>query len=209
MREVLIELRNISKSYGPVQVLQRIDLEVREGEVVAVLGPNGSGKTTLLKIMALLERPDEGGIFFKGRKIDEEARSSLRGRITMVFQENVWVSGTVRENLSLGLVFRGMRKKEREHRIREVARRLKLEELLEKKMWQLSGGEQKRVCIGRALAIEPELLLLDEPTAWLDRENSALIEKMIKETETTVVFSTTDSLQARRLADKVFKLRTV
>jgi ABC-type sugar transport system ATPase subunit len=204
MKPVLIELRSISKSYGSVRVLHGVSLEVREGEIVAILGPNGSGKTTLLKIAAFLERPDSGKIFYRGRVVD--LGDSLRGKVTLVFQENTWISGTVRENLSLGLVFKDIRKEEIHRRVLEVARRLKIEELLEKKMWQLSGGEKKRVCIGRALAIKPELLLLDEPTAWLDKENSALIEKVIREAGKTVILSTTDSSQARKLADKTVKL---
>jgi ABC-type sugar transport system ATPase subunit len=207
MRSALLELRNISKSYGSLRVLRGIYLKVREGERIAILGPNGSGKTTLLRIIALLESPDSGEILFRGRVVDQHLASTLRGKITLVFQENVWVSGTVRENLSLGLTFMKLEKDEIERKVLEVARLLKLEGVLDKKIQQLSGGEQKRVCIGRALAIKPEILLLDEPTAWLDKENSALIEKVVKETAKTVIFSTTDPFQAKRLATKTFRLR--
>jgi len=202
----LMELRRISKSYGSQQVLLGFNLQVREGERLAILGPNGSGKTTLLRIMGLLDPPDSGEIFFRGKRVTPKLAPSLRGRITLVFQENVWISSTVRENLSLGLNFRGVGGEEIRLRTLEVAGRLGLQTLLEKRMWQLSGGEQKRVCIARALMLEPELLLLDEPTAWLDRKNSSLIEEALKKAGGTVVFSTTDPGQAKRLADRVVRL---
>jgi ABC-type sugar transport system ATPase subunit len=202
----LMELRRISKSYGSQQVLLGFNLQVREGERLAILGPNGSGKTTLLRIMGLLDPPDSGEIFFRGERVTPKLAPSLRGRITLVFQENVWISSTVRENLSLGLNFRGVGGEEIRLRTLEVAGRLGLQTLLEKRMWQLSGGEQKRVCIARALMLEPELLLLDEPTAWLDRKNSSLIEEALKKAGGTVVFSTTDPEQAKRLADRVVRL---
>ncbi len=205
----VIELRRISKSYGPQQVLLEFNLQVREGERLAILGPNGSGKTTLLRIMGLLDSPDSGEIFFRGERVTPQLAPSLRGRITLVFQENVWISGTVRENLLLGLSFRGAGGEEIRLRALQIAERLGLQTLLEKKMWQLSGGEQKRVCIARALVLEPELLLLDEPTAWLDRKSSSLIEEALKKVEGTVVFSTTDPVQAKRLANRVVRLGTV
>jgi tungstate transport system ATP-binding protein len=204
----LMELRKISKSYGSQQVLAKLSLQVREGETLAILGPNGSGKTTLLRIMGLLDPPDSGEIFFRGVGVTPDLAPSLRGRITLVFQQNVWVSGTVRENLSLGLSFRGASQEEIDRRVLEMAGKLGLQTLLEKKMWQLSGGEQKRVCIARALMLDPELLLLDEPTAWLDRKSSSLIEEALKKAGRTVVFSTTDPAQAKRLADRIVRLST-
>ncbi len=184
--EVVLRAVNISKSFGGVRVLDRVSLELRRGEVKLLVGPNGSGKTTLLKCLNLLYRPDEGSVLLDGVDVtapgvDERA---VRRRVALVFQEaNLFSHMTVIDNVAVGpRVVRGLPRERAEALARE-----KLElvgvgpELWRRYPAQLSGGQRQRVAIARALAMEPEVLLYDEPTANLDPAGAEEVAEVVVE----------------------------
>lgn len=204
----MIKLRNISKFYGRVKALERINLEIERGEIFAVIGNSGAGKTTLLRIIAMLEKPSEGEYYYDGVKV-EGNEENLRKRITMVFQKPIMFNTSVYNNIAYGLRIRGYKKGEIEKRVREVLKLVNLEGYEKFNAKRLSGGEQQRVAIARAIAIKPEVLLLDEPTANLDPANVMLIEKVIRDVAnegTTVIIATHNLFQAKRLSDRTAHL---
>jgi putative ABC transport system ATP-binding protein len=197
----LIDLLNVSKSYGSTQVLRNLSLSVREGEFISIRGKSGAGKTTLLKIMGLLEDPDKGEVKLFGRTVNglsDDEKSELRlHRIGFVFQFfNLIPSLTVLENVELPLALAGIGKKEREGRARKLLEYFGLEGLAERFPETLSGGEKQRIAIIRALANSPKIILADEPTSSLDDENSQrlmeLLCKINRERKVTVILTTTD-----------------
>jgi tungstate transport system ATP-binding protein len=197
----LIELREISKSYGNFR-LQNISLKVGEREIVSIIGNSGSGKTTLLRILALLEKPDSGEYYFKGRPAGDE----LKGRITFVPQNPVMFRGSVFSNVAYGLKIRRKGRETIRKKVEEVLDTVGLSGYEKRNARSLSSGEQQRVAIARAIAIEPDVLLLDEPTSNLDPANVLLIEKVIKsltENGITILLATHNLFQAKRLSDKV------
>lgn len=198
-----VEAVGIRKAYGGREVLHGIDLKARKGEILAVIGPNGAGKSTLLRILNLIERPSSGSVFLDGAdcgSLDGAAMLGLRRRVGSLLQNPVLFSGSVRHNVGYGLKLRGI---ESERKVSAALRRVGLAGFGGRKVSCLSGGERQRVALARALAFGPELLLLDEPAANIDRENAALVEKAIAEAgrKTAVVLSTHDLFQARRIAD--------
>lgn len=208
MNMSLIELRGISKKFGNVVALEDVNLEIRRREIFTVMGNSGAGKTTLLRILAMLERQSEGKYYYDGvevRGIEEE----LKKKITMVFQKPVMFSSTVYNNIAYGLKLRGYGKDEVSRRVDYALHLVKLEGYEKYNAKKLSGGEQQRVAIARAIVINPELLILDEPTANLDPTNVMIIEKTIKEivrNNATVVLATHNLFQARRLSNRVAHL---
>ncbi|MEM1783830.1 MAG: ABC transporter ATP-binding protein [Candidatus Bathyarchaeia archaeon] len=199
--ESLIELLNVSKSYGPTQVLRGITLKVHEGDFIAIRGKSGAGKTTLLKIMGLLEKPDSGEVWIFGRnanKVGDDEMSKIRVHyIGFIFQFfNLIPSLTVLENLELPLVLAGVNRRERRKRALELLEHFGLKSLADKFPAMLSGGERQRVAIMRALINNPRVILADEPTSSLDDENSELLmkllEKINEERNVAIVLTTTD-----------------
>jgi tungstate transport system ATP-binding protein len=200
-----ITLKNVSKKYGDVVALEGVNLKIERGEVLAIVGHSGAGKTTLLRILALLEKPDEGEYLYNG----EMANDKHRTRITMIFQKPVMFNASVYTNIMYGLKVRRLGREEREKKVKEVLKLVNLEGYEKYNARKLSGGEQQRVAIARAIAIEPELLLMDEPTANLDPANVTTIEEVIKEISkmgTTVVLATHNLFQAKRLSDRTAHL---
>ncbi|MFQ6118220.1 MAG: energy-coupling factor ABC transporter ATP-binding protein [Candidatus Bipolaricaulia bacterium] len=204
------------------EVLHGIDLEVNRGEDFCLLGPSGAGKTTLLRLLNLLCKPTSGEIRFnfKAESPARDGELELRRRMAMVFQEPALFDTTVWGNVAYGLLSRmGLmtRVKERwagllngrsdlDRRVREVLEAVGLAGFERRPAPSLSVGERRRVALARALVVEPELLLLDEPTANLDPRNTALIESLIERSNragTTIVLATHDMNQARRLGDRV------
>jgi len=201
----LVKLENIWKIYDGITALEDISLEIRCGETFATMGPSGSGKTTLLKIMAALDEKTRGTVYYDGRKVDKNLRDYVRSKSTMVFQKTVLFNTTVYKNVAYGLKIRHYSGSEIKRRVKEMLRRMNIERYERKPAKKLSGGEQQRVSLARALVLEPELLLLDEPTANLDLANATKIEEIIKSIkgETTIVLATHNLFQARRLSDRI------
>ena len=201
--DVLYRLDSIRHRYGDQVVLQIDQLEVMRGETLCVIGPSGAGKSTLLRILQFLERPAVGRLVFEGLAIDRDVPLDVRRRVTTVFQRPVVLDRSVRSNLSYGLQVRGVRDAGRQ--VDRLLAALCLDNLATKPARALSGGEIQRVAVGRALALNPKVLLLDEPTANLDPHNVRLVEALIRERQAqgiTIVLATHQIFQARRLADR-------
>ena len=184
-------------------------MEIQKGEIFTLIGPSGSGKTTLIRLIDLLDSPSSGTILFdrKETSADEADRLSIRRRMGMVFQKPAVMNTTVEENVAFGLKFRGVAPTERAGRVRSALDLVGLTHLAGRRATTLSGGEMQRVAVARALVTEPEVLLLDEPTANLDPVSSEVIEKLIlrvnHERGMTVVMATHDMIQGQRLADRI------
>ena len=200
-----METRGLGKTYGQAQILKDITLCVEKGEVLALIGPTGSGKTTLLRLINLLDEPSEGSVILDGVEVTalpEKQRLQARRRMSMVFQKPVMFKGSVRQNISFGLKVRG---KDDGERVDRALQAVGLESFGLRDASTLSGGEMQRTALARAMVVEPELLLLDEPTANLDPKSAASIDRLIRSLsrETTVIMATHNMLQCRRLADRV------
>jgi len=176
----MLELVGVRHCYGGRMVLDLERFAVPPGALIAMVGPNGSGKSTLLRLLALLEQPTEGEVRLDGEPVcGGPARSrptaAARRRVTLVEQRPVLFRGTVRENLGYGLVVRGVRRIEVNRVVDNVAARFGIAPLLERHRHQLSEGEVQRVAVARALAVEPEVLLLDEPASSADRAAAQML----------------------------------
>lgn len=199
----MLKLQGISKVYNEKKVLEDINLKVRGGETLGVIGPTGSGKTTLLKIIDLLEEPTTGRIIFDGTDVLNVPAFKVRRRMGMVFQETPILKGTVHDNIIYGPRLRGREPGEEE--IKSVLELVGLVGYEDRDARGLSGGEKQRLALGRALINEPELLLLDEPTSNLDPISKKRIEEAIKELkgEITIIFTTHDLIQGQHLAERI------
>ncbi len=201
--ETLYRLRDLRKSHGSAFTLHVDQLDVRRGEVLGLLGPTGAGKSTLLRLLAGLEDPTAGDIRFDDSPlVSTDLPLSTRRRMTLVHQRPVLLSGTVRRNVEYGLRLRGIR--DRARKVEEMLQRLGLTKIALQSAQTLSGGQVQLVALARALVIEPEVLLLDEPTAHLDPAHVALIERTIRqfqqESRATVAWATHNLFQVRRVA---------
>lgn len=203
-------ISHLARRFGATPVLRGIDLEVRQGELVALLGPSGSGKTTLLRIIAGLDWPDAGGLSFDGA--DWLAKSAAERRIGFVFQHYaLFPHMTVRDNIAFGLTVlpRASRpgKAQIAATVDGLLRFLQIEGLADRYPAELSGGQRQRVALGRAMAIEPRVLLLDEPFGALDAKVRKELRQGLRdihdETGLTTVFVTHDQDEAMELADLV------
>jgi tungstate transport system ATP-binding protein len=201
------ELRNMTKVYGARTVLDDINLQIRKGEILALLGPNGSGKTTILKILAFIENPTHGEVRFLGKKVNFKHTEQVRLQSTMVFQKTTLFSASVYNNIAYGLKVRKVPKSELDAEVGNALKLVKLEGFGKRNAQKLSGGEQQRVAIARALVLKTELLLLDEPTANLDPKNVGIVEEVIdtvnREYKTTIVMATHNMYQAEKLPHRI------
>ncbi|MFD9889047.1 amino acid ABC transporter ATP-binding protein [Amycolatopsis sp. NPDC059027] len=206
----LVKLRGVRKSFGAARVLTDIDLDVRRGEVVVIIGPSGSGKSTLCRCVNRLETADEGVIEIDGKALPQEGKelARLRADVGMVFQSfNLFAHKTVRENVMLGPIrVRGLSRDDARERADKLLARVGVGDHGDKFPAQLSGGQQQRVAIARALAMEPEVLLFDEPTSALDPE---MIHEVLDVMTTlaaegmTMIVVTHEMGFARKAADRV------
>ena len=201
-----VEAAWISKSYGGSAVLSSVSLKVDAGELFAIMGPSGSGKSTLLRILNLLEQPDQGKVTFGGSESVLRDGQQLRRRMTMLLQRSVMFRDTVFGNVAFGLRLRGMQEREIRDRVLRALGDVGLQGFERRKALTLSGGEAQRVAFARAIAIEPEVLFLDEFTANLDPPNIKLLESALavyrQKTGCTVVMVSHNPFQAQRLAKR-------
>ncbi|MBF0168877.1 MAG: sulfate/molybdate ABC transporter ATP-binding protein [Alphaproteobacteria bacterium] len=203
-----LDIQNVSKRFGTFQALRDVSLSIDSGELVALLGPSGSGKTTLLRIIAGLETPDSGQVLFEGENVSD--LSARHRQVGFVFQHYaLFRHMTVFENVAFGLRVRKQRpsKGTIEAKVRELLHLVQLESMGDRYPSQLSGGQRQRVALARALAIEPRVLLLDEPFGALDaqvrKELRRWLRRLHDEMGITGVFVTHDQEEALEVADRV------
>jgi len=205
-----LSLRAVRKSFGQVQTLHGIDLDVRDGEFVVLVGPSGCGKSTLLRLISGLDEVTSGEIVIDGQTVTQVS-AAQRG-LAMVFQNYaLYPHMTVLQNLAFGLENTTMPKAEIRHRVHQAAELLQLSALLARKPRQLSGGQRQRVAIGRAITRQPKIFLFDEPLSNLDAELRVQmrieLSKLHKELRATMVYVTHDQIEAMTMADKIVVLR--
>lgn len=200
----LYQLANLQKIYLDRTVVTIDSLSIQRGEFLAIVGPSGAGKSTLLRLLNFLEAPTSGHLAFDGQPVPSAPPLSLVRRVTTVFQRPALLSRSVRENVAFGLRLRGLHP---DGAVTQALERVGLAGLGTVTATSLSGGEMQRVALARALVLNPDVLLLDEPTANLDPYNVNLIETLVREETsrrgTTIVFVTHNVFQARRLAHRV------
>jgi multiple sugar transport system ATP-binding protein len=201
-----IRITDVGKRFGTFTALDAIDLDVANQEFLVLLGASGCGKTTLLRLIAGLEFPSAGNIAIGGRRVDD-LPPRARG-IAMVFQNYaVFPHLTVFENIAFGLRMKKLPQAEVEAKVRGSASLMHIEQLLERYSGQLSGGQRQRVAVARALAMEPDVLLMDEPLSNLDAllrlEMRAELKGVLQESRTTTVYVTHDQVEAMSLADRI------
>jgi len=203
----VLSVAGVRVRYGAADVLTVDTLDVRRGEVLAVVGPNGSGKSTLLRVLGLLEAPAEGAIRFDGRPLFAKEALAQRRRMASVFQQPLLALGTVANNVAMGLEFRGMAASEIATRVTRWLERFGIAALRERRARSLSGGEAQRVALARALVVEPDVLLLDEPFSALDPiTREKLIPELgaiLRADHVTTVLVTHDRAEAQALGDRV------
>lgn len=203
----IYRLQRVTRRYQNRQVLEVEELEIFQGEILAIVGPSGAGKSTLLRLLNFLEPPSQGTIFYHTHPFGpgSEIPLEMRRKVTTVFQQPVMLSRSVQANVAFGLNLRGI--KGIADRVRQSIYEVGLSSLAEQDARKLSSGEAQRVALARALVLNPEVLLLDEPTANLDPYNIGLIENIIQDQNrtrhTTIVLVTHNIFQAHRLAHRV------
>ena len=210
MSEAMIKVNHLVKSFGDLEVLKDINVEIRQGEVVCIIGPSGSGKSTFLRCINQRETPTGGEILYRGENLTDKKADirKFREEVGMVFQRfNLFPLKTVLGNVAMAPVLTGhMSKKEAEEKAMERLKKVGLENKAKAKPDMLSGGQQQRVAIARALAMEPEALLFDEPTSALDPEfvgEVLIVMRDLAADGMTMVIVTHEMAFARDVADRV------
>lgn len=200
-----LEAHNLTKRYDGATAISQVNMRASAGQVTSIVGVNGAGKTTLLKILAGLDTPNEGRILIDSV---EPRQEELRHHCTMVFQKTIMFSGTVYDNVAYGLRVNRTCKKEIPSKVKRALATVNLNDFERRKARKLSSGEQQRIAIARALALDRGVLLIDEPTANLDPANAIIIEQVIKESAQSriVLLSTHNLPQARRLSHRTIHL---
>ena len=210
-----IDLDHVSKSFGARVAIDKLSLHIEKSERLVLFGPSGCGKTTVLRLLAGLEVPDKGEIRIDGRVVasaDKNLVPPEKRDLGMVFQDlALWPHMTVRHNLMFGLNDRRVPKREAHARVRELLERVGLEHRIDAKPHQLSGGEQQRIALARALVSRPSILLMDEPLSSLDDERKRTIASDLlglqSQFDFTLIYVTHDSSEADMLTARVCQLR--
>lgn len=209
-KQPILYLENITQQYQNKIVLNRVSLNIYPHDFLAMIGPSGAGKSTLLRIMNFLEKPTAGQIYYHNQKIERYAEHQLlpiRRNMTMVMQRSVMLAGTVADNIAIGLKLRNFSKEQINQEIEHALAFVGLTDLANQKASTLSGGEMQRVALARAIALKPQILFLDEPTANLDPQNVAIVEELVQNIKQklgmTVVMVTHNMFQAKRMAQRI------
>lgn len=203
---VNLQIVDLQKNYRAVKALKSVSLNLQGNKIVVLLGVNGAGKSTLMRILAGLENADSGQIFINNQKADAK---ELRHISTLVFQKTAMFTMNVYDNLAYGLKIRKVPKEEIAKRVPEALEAVKLLGFEKRRAKKLSGGEQQRIALARAFLLDPNVLLLDEPTANLDPNSAIIIEKAIvskKSSQRIIIMATHNLNQARRIADEIVHL---
>jgi len=211
----MIRTTGITKAYGDLKVLKGIDIEIKDKEVVSIVGASGAGKTTLLQIIGTLDKPDEGKVYFDSSDI-----SSLKGKLLASFRNNnigfvfqfhqLLPEFTALENVCIPAFIAGKGKADAEERAKELLGFLNLADRLEHKPSELSGGEQQRVAVARALVNNPSVILADEPSGNLDSENKNELHKLffkLRDTFGQTIIIVTHDRQLADMSDRVLKIK--
>jgi tungstate transport system ATP-binding protein len=205
MAEELIRIQSLCKSFGSKEVLKNVNLVINRGEIFALIGPSGVGKTTMLRILNFLETPSDGRILFNG--INSSYKIDARRKMSMLFQTPAIFNTSVFNNVAYGLEVRKADKETMKKKVMNALSIVGLDGMEHQKARTLSGGEAQRMAFARAIVYDPDIILLDEPTANLDPANVAKIEEIIKrirsERGTTIVIATHNIYQVKRIADRV------
>jgi tungstate transport system ATP-binding protein len=210
---MLYDIQNLVRQFGSRTVLDIDRLSFEARKIYALIGPNGAGKTTLLNQLAFLDQPTSGTLFFHNQPVQYERTSltRLRRQVVLVDQTPILFSGTVLSNVEFGLKVRAIGQKERSIKIDRALDQVGMREFASADVYGLSGGEVKRVALARALALDPDVLLCDEPTANVDQQHQEIILKIIEQANsirnTSVIFSTHYLSQSRRLAHETILLQ--
>ncbi len=208
--ESLYQISGLAFSYPGRKVLDLDELLIARNQVTAVVGPNGSGKSTLFDILAFLRKPDAGAILFRGKPASGTRSALLRRQVGYVQQKPYLMRMSVRDNIGLGLKFRGETRAAINAAVNAVAGELGITALLDRDAGKLSGGEIQKVALARALALQPEVVIMDEPFTYLDEATVHDIEEWIagqrKIRDKTIIFSTHDRMRAQSLSDTVLNL---
>lgn len=210
-KEIILELKNISKSYGKDTIFSNVNLQLNKGEIVSIIGKSGSGKSTLLKCLNRLEEIDDGEIIFKEENVCNLSLTELRKKIGIVFQDyNLFEHLTVLENLTIGLEkIKNYSKNKSLKLALSILKKIDLTEKKDKYPDELSGGQKQRVAIARTLLMKPDLILLDEPTSALDKEMKTevlnLIQDLVKEDMTLIIVSHEEDF-VNQVSDRIFEM---
>ncbi len=210
-----VTMDSVSKSYGGVKVLDQVSLEINEGERIVLLGASGCGKTTILRLIAGFIVPDTGSISIAEELVAKDGKifkQPEQRNLGMVFQDlALWPHLSVKGNVEFGLKAKGLPKAEREKRIKETLDLVSLENFINKKPGELSGGQQQRVALARVLALEPAVILMDEPLSSLDTELNVRLRKEIIQLQEKLGYSllyvTHNETEAREIATRVVRVQ--
>ena len=209
--KLILELKNVTKYYNNELIFNNINLKIKKGEVVSIIGKSGSGKSTLLKCINLLENIDDGSINYYGKNINDIQLVELRQNIGIVFQDyNLFEHLNVLENLTIGLIkIKKYSKSKSEQLAINILKRIDLIDKKDKYPSELSGGQKQRVAIARTLLMEPSIIMLDEPTSALDDEMKDsvldLINEIVKDNMTVIIVSHETNF-IKKISNKIYKL---
>lgn len=208
--KIIIEIENISKTYGNKIILKNINLKIKKGEFITVIGRSGCGKTTFLKLINGLIQPDEGNVYIEGNDISKIDKIALRRKIGYVIQEiALFPHMSVRKNIAyVPNLVKNQKNDKIENRVKELIKKVGLkEEMLDNYPNELSGGQRQRVGIARALAVKPNIILMDEPFGAIDEITRKLLQdeilRIYKEYNMTIIFITHDIKEALKLGTRI------